>query len=345
MPSPDKYLETDSTGTYTEQITRLLRDTETDNSALLLELVEGGGVNRRLLGYLFGISVFHSNRQIAGRAMALLQRHGADSTISQAQKLREAATYHYDEAEYFSRYQSEEIDLFDLLLASKICLWHRNRPSSGSNALAAFQTLDLRRLDTDVLSPALGALTFLKTIALPAHKNFDLTAAVPILLKLPLEVVIIENVQADRFPVELFSLPKLQTFILRKGKLRPRHPMQVPEGGPYGSTSLEKLTLEGYPINGEEHLGPFPALREGFLQRCNLRRLNFLSHSQQLERLNVAYNQLEELPDFLSTFTQLRSLELSNNPLRKIEINLENLLLLEELELKMKTQLPGNFRH
>ena len=242
MADTQQFLVEDD-GAYTRQMTRLLRDTETDNCPLLLELIEGGGANRRLLGYLFGISVFHMNRETGGKAMALLQRFAAETTVRQAQKLRESATYHYDEAEYFSRYQSTETDLFDLLLASKMCLWHRNRPGFGSNAQVAFHTLDLRRLDVPELSPALATLDFLKFIALPAHRNFDLPSALPLLLQLPLETVIIENIRLETFPVELFALPRLLTLIIRKGNLRPRNPMQVPEGGPFGRRTLEKLIL------------------------------------------------------------------------------------------------------
>lgn len=340
MADTNQFLAEDD-GAYTLQMTRLLRDTETDNSRLLLELIEGGGANRRLLGYLFGIAVFHANRETGSRSMALLQRYAAETTVRQAQKLRETATYHYDEAEYFSRYQSAEIDLFDLLLASKMCLWHRNRPGAGSNAQVAFHTLDLRRLEVPVLSPALATLDFLKFIALPAHKNFDLPSALPLLLQLPLETVIIENVRLEAFPVELFTLPRLLTLIIRKGNLRPKNPMQVPEGGPFGGMSLEKLILEGYPVAGEERLGPFPALREAALPRCNLGSLQFLAHSPLLERLNARYNRLETLPEFLANCTNLRSLEISHNPFRKIELDLEQLQALEELEIHIQNRSFG----
>ncbi|MBK9338206.1 MAG: leucine-rich repeat domain-containing protein [Lewinellaceae bacterium] len=342
MTEPNLYLETDGDGgAYTRQITRLLRDMETDNCPLLLEIIEGGGANRRLLGYLFGIAVFHASRETASRAMGLLQRHAAEQTVRQAQKLRESAAYHYDEAEYFSRYQCAEVDLFDLLLASKMCLWHRNRPGGGSNAQVAFQTLDLRRLEVETLSPALGTLDFLKFIALPANKNFALAPALPLLQQLPLEIVIIENIRVEAFPVELLALPGLLTLIIRKGNLRPRNPMQVPEGGPFGSPTLEKLILEGYPMTGEERLGPFPALREAVLQRCNLMCLDLLEQSPLLERLNARYNRLETLPAFLGRCTRLRSLELSHNPFRKIELDLEHLQHLEELEITLQTRLPG----
>ena len=344
MAHPDSYLQNDPEGTYTEQVTRLLRDTESDNAPLILELLEGGGVNARLLGYLFGFSVFHSSRQVSSRAMAMLQKHASEATVHQASKLRESAAYHYDEAEYFSRYQSEEIDLFDLLLASKMCLWHRNRPEKGSNTEAAFQTLDLRRLEVNSVSPALRNLNFLKFLALPAHKRFDLPATIPLLLDLPLEVLIIENIRIDTFPVALLGLPNLKTFIIRKGNLRPRQPMEVPEGGPHGSAGLEKLIVEAYPMTGEENLGRFPSLQEATLPRCQLSRLDFLAKSTKLERLNIRYNQLEELPAFLSDLVHLRSLELSNNPFKKIELDLERLQNLEELELKMQSRLPGNFK-
>lgn len=344
MNQQDQYLGSDTEGTYTGQITRLLRDTSTDNCPLLLELIDGGGANRRLMGYLFGISVFHATREISGRAMGLLQRFASTESVKQAQKLRESAAYHYDEAEYFSRYQSAEIDLFDLLLASKMCLWHRHRPGPGSNAMVAHQTLDLRRLTVNQLSPALTTLDFLRFVALPAHKDFDLPHAVPLLLQLPLEILIVENIKVETLPVALFALPGLTTFIVRKGTYRPKYPMQVPDGGPYGSPSLEKLIIEGYPIEGETHLGPFPNLREATLVRCSLTHLDFLQQSPKLERLNVRFNQLEYLPAFLSGFTELRSLELSNNPFRTIELNLEPLRNLEELDLKMQTRLPGNFR-
>lgn len=336
MTKPGSYLSSDSSGNYTAQLTRLLRDTETDNCPLLLELMEGGGVNRRLLGYLFGMAVFHTDRLVNGKAMALLQRHASEATVLQATKLRESVSYHYDEAEYFSRYQSTEIDLFDLLLAGKMCLWHRSRPGQGSSAQVAFQTLDLRRLAVDTLSASLATLRFLKFIALPAHKNFDLAAAVPVLLELPLEVVIIENVRIEQFPVALLELNSLHTLIIRKGTLRPRAPMRVPEDGPYGSPALEKLILEAYPIEGEDRLGPFPKLREATLVRCQISRLDMLQQSKQLERLDASHNRIEVLPHFLSNCQHLRTIKLSDNPLRQINLNLENLLQLEELEIKIQ---------
>lgn len=345
MNQPGTYLQTDQSGAFTEQITRLLRDKDSDNCPLLLELIEGGGANRRLLGYLFGIAVFHHMPGISGRAMALLQRFASETTVQQATKLRESVAYHYDEAEYFSRYQSDEIDLFDLLLANKMCLWHRNASANGNGVRSAFETLDLGRLTARQLSPAITTLNFLKYIALPAHKDFELPTAIPLLQHLPLEVVIIENIRIDTFPAGIFALPNLQTLIIRKGERRPRNPMQVPDSGPLGSASLVKLVIDAYPVHGAEKLGPFPNLREANLTRCQISGLELLAQSRRLEQLDASHNRLESLPEFLSECRQLHSLKLSGNPFRHIALNLEQMTQLEDLEIKMQFPVSGEKSH
>ena len=94
MAQSESYLKSDTSGAYTGQITRLLRDPETDNCPLVLELIEGGGANNRLLGYLFGMAVFHADRRVNGRAMALLQSNADETTVQQATRLRESVAYH-----------------------------------------------------------------------------------------------------------------------------------------------------------------------------------------------------------------------------------------------------------
>ncbi len=327
----------DGVSNYAQQITRLLCDRETDNCPLILDLLGGMGVDTQLLGYVFGIAVFHPDRHISGRAMALLERYASEQTQQKARRLRETSAYYYEEAEFLSRHKSDEADLFHILLASKMCLWHRYRPEAGSNAEVAFRTLDLRRLPCERLSPAIMELNFLTFIALPAHKDFDLPAALPLLTQMPLlETVILENIRIEQFPVALFALPRLTALILRKGTMRPRVPARVPEGGPYGSASLERLICEGYPIVGAERLGPFPNLREATLPRCGLTTLDFLAQSLRIEHLNARYNQLEHLPAFLADLTVLRTLDVSQNPFRTIALDLSRLEQLETLDLNLR---------
>jgi hypothetical protein len=328
------FLANDTTGALTAQVTRLLRDETTDNIPLLLEMVEGGGVNRRILGYLFGISVFHHDKVVADRARALLRLHAGTETVKQAEKLKEGAAYHYNEAEYLGKYRNQEFDIFDFILANKMCLWHRTLGNRSPYFEVAHRTLNLSNYPEQIVTDALATLDFVRYITLPAHRHFDLAAAMPILLQMPLEQVYLENLKLHTFPSQLFALPKLKVLSIRKGSYRPRDPVIVlPEKG-QGSASLEKLIVEGYPIEEAQHLGPFPALLEVDMTRCNLRSIDFLVGSTRLSKLNLKFNHLGTLPEFLGTLTQLTWIDLSHNPFQQINLDLSNLYLLEHLEIK-----------
>ncbi len=330
------YLTDDQSGVLTTQITRLLRDESTDNIPLLLEIVEGGGVNRRIIGYLFGIAVFHPVKQVAARALKLLQKHAGADTVRQAEKLKEGATYHYNEAEYLGKYRNPEFDIFDFILANKMCLWHR----AGNNRSPFFEishrTLNLIHYPENIISPAISTLDFVQYITLPGHKGFDLEATLPHLLALPLESVLVENLRLETFPTALFALPRLKSLTIRRGTHRPKNPMTVdPAKGPFYSNSLEKISIDAYTIENESLLGPFPALTSVEITRCHLKSFDFLQQSTKLSHLNLRGNQLITLPAFLGNLTQLRWIDLSQNPFKKIDIDLSDLYQLEHFEIKL----------
>lgn len=329
------YLSTDNGG-MTTQLTRLLRDEETDNCLLLLELIGGGGINRRLMGYLFGIAVAHKQAEVQARAMALLQKYASPETLTQAQRLKSALPYYYNESEYLGKYRNPEFDLFDFLLAYKMCNWHGIGSARSERYRITHQTLNLSSYPEDRLSEAIGTLDFVRHIVLPAHKDFDLEQAYPLLLTLPLESVFIENTKLNHFPGKLFELPNLKSLSIKRGTYRPRNPMSVAIEAATGSPSLEKLFIEGYAMEHTEHLGDFPKLREASLVRCGLDNINFLKNSRNLEVLNIKFNLLSTLPAFLGTFTAMRILELGGNPFQKIEIDISNMSRLEELDLRLK---------
>lgn len=330
------YLTDDESGIFTTQITRLLRDESTDNIPLLLELIEGGGVNRRIIGYLFGIAVFHPLKPVAARALKLLQKHAGHDTVRQAEKLKEGAAYHYNEAEYLGKYRNPEFDIFDFILANKMCLWHR----AGNNRSPFFEishrTLNLIHYPENIISSAICSLDFIQYITLPGHKQFDLEGTMPYLLELPLETVLVENLKLETFPSPLFALPRLKTLTIRRGTHRPKNPMRVdPEKGPFHSNSLEKLSIDGYSIENEDLLGAFPSLTSIEITRCNLKSFGFLEQSTKLSHLNLRQNLLPELPAFLGKLTQLRWIDLSQNPFKKIELDLSEFFHLEHLEIKL----------
>jgi Leucine rich repeat len=333
------FLSEDPDGQATLQVTRLLRDHNTDNSALILSLVEGGGANRRILGYLFGLAVFHHRRDVSQQAMRMLGRHALPDTVRQAEKLKESAQYHYNEQEYFGRYKNPEFDLFDFVLAYKMCAWHAAGQQRGKYFEVAHQTLNLAQYAEPVLTSGFETLDFVRFLTLPAHKDFQIGASIEHMRMLPLESIHIENVRLAYFPVDLFSIKTLTALTIRRGTYRPRQPMQVPDGGPYGSQTLERLTIEGYQMTHEGRFGAMPQLREAHLVRCGLETIDFLSESSLLHRLDLRFNQLKHLPRFIGQMSGLQALDISHNPLESIELDLAALTNLRELDLKISRQL------
>ncbi|MBK8554408.1 MAG: leucine-rich repeat domain-containing protein [Lewinellaceae bacterium] len=332
----ESMLDHDTEDTYTLQLSRLLRDEHHDNAPLVLELATTGGLNRRVMGYVFGIAVFHADKEVSRRAMDLLRKDADAATLQQAFRLREGATYYYNEAEFFTKYADASFDIFDFLLAAKMCHWHQDAGGHGAYFVMSHQTLNLTHFTDEVLPPSVAALDFVRHLALPAGKTFNLEASFPHLEKIPLETVMMEGNRLEDFPVLLLRLPNLQVLSLKRGNHRPRQPMLVPEGGPYGSATLEKLIVEGYPLCGEERLGPFPQLKEAQLSKSSLTNLSFLEGSLALEILHARQNQIERVPSFMGNMTALRTLDLSDNLFQHIDLPLHKLEQLEELNLNFK---------
>jgi Leucine-rich repeat (LRR) protein len=250
--------------------------------------------------------------------------------------LREGATYHYNESEYLGKYQNPEFDIFDFILANKMCLWHRASAGRSAYFEVSHRTLQLANYPERCVSASIATLDFIRYITLPAHKNFDLVAAMEHLQHLSLESVHLENIRLDSFPTVLFGLSRLRTLTIKKGTYRPRSPMQVfADHHPLGSATLEKLSIDGYPISGEQFLGPFPALKEVEITRCSLERIDFLQDSLQLTHLILRSNHLAYLPELLGKCTKLKWLDASNNPFQKIELDLRELQELVHLEISL----------
>jgi hypothetical protein len=333
------YLSED-TGEMTTQLTRLLRDEATDNCSLVLEIISGGGANKRLVGYLFGIAVAHRQKDVQNKAMDLLKKYANAETIAHADRVRNANNYYYNDSDYLGKYQNAEFDMFDFLLAYKMCSWH----GVQSNAYRAdryrlnHETLNLASYPHKQLTEAVETLDFVRYIILPQNKDFDLQHAFDHLIKLPLESVYVENVRLAHFPNRFFEFSKLKLLSIKRGTYRPRHPMEVQESLPNASNLLEKFIVDGYPMSKTERLGPFPALKSASFVRCGLDNISFLENSPLLEELSLKFNHLETLPAFLGACTQMRMLDLSNNPFSKIELDISQMDKLEELDIKLKIE-------
>jgi Leucine rich repeat len=328
------FLSNDSTGELTEPVTRLLRDETTDNSRLILELIAGGGTNRRLLAYLFAIAVFHHERPVADYALSLLRRFSGEDTLRQAERLRNTLPTAFNESDFISKHHSLAFDIFDFLLAYKMCNWHRNGQFRSSYFVIAHQSLNMSAYTEPLLPSSFTTLNFVRHLTLPAIRHFDFKQALPQLRQLPIESIHIENMRLPSFPVELFELRQLVSLTIRRGSYRPRTPMQVPDGPTtFGSATLEKMDVEGYLISNEQQLGPFPQLKQLSMHRCGLSHIDWLASCEQLTVLDLRHNHIVELPPVLAQLRQLQKLDLEHNPITRFNTDLSALVHLKEYKI------------
>lgn len=316
------------------QVARLLTDQSSNNLPLVLELILGiSAPTTALRSYVFGMAVFSSEPVLRSRAVKFLAEIASDQTNAEAVRAREAMQYHFDESAFFSRMDNHELGLFDVLLAYKMCLWHRAPRKDSGFAAIAHQTLNLSGFEISRLDRGILAFQFVRHIWLPAHVGFDVEGALELLRALPLEGVYLESNRMADFPVALLGMPNLRMLSIRRGRHRPRQALRVPDGGMWGSSVLEHLVLEGYPIEGESRLGPFPRLREVDIHRCRLRGISFLNQSSSLERLSLRSNSLTELPAFIGKLSQLREIDMTENPWETIELDLSGLKELKKITI------------
>jgi Leucine-rich repeat (LRR) protein len=317
-----------------KQISRLLADQSSNNLALVLELILGiSAPTTALRSYVFGIAVFSSEPVLRSRASKILASIASDKTNAEAVRVRETIQYHFDESAFFSRMDNLELGVFDVLLAYKMCLWHRAPHRDSGFATIAHQSLNLSGFEVPKLDRGIAAFHWVRHIWLPAHVGFDVEGSTDLLKHLPLEGVYLESNRMDHFPVTLLSMPRLRILSIRRGRHRPRQTLRVPDGGVWGSPVLEHLVVEGYPIEGEDRLGPFPCLREVDIHRCKLRGIPFLSQSGVLERLSLRNNSLTALPDFIGTLSCLREVDMTENPWETIALDLSGLKELKKIAI------------
>ena len=327
---------TDTSESTAEQLARLMGDEHTDNSELVLSLAESTDNSPRLLGLLLGIAVFHKQRKTSTRALTLVRQKAGEEEHQLAVRLRESASYYYNEAAIFEKYQEEDFDLFDFILAAKMCMWHQPGMNQGGYFIQGHQTLDLTHFSGDVLPASVSSLHFIRYLSFPASKTFDLEASFEHLKGLPIESVFIENTRLQEFPHLLFQLPKLRSLQIKRGTQRPRQPMQVTAEADNHSDTVEIIQVDGYPISGEENLGPFPNLQEACFSRCKIQTLDFLKNSGKLVVLEAPGNELHIAPAFFAGFSHLQEVDLKDNPFTDIQLNLAEMPLLKKLELTIR---------
>ncbi len=234
---------------FIDNISKLLCSQESDNLALIVELIAGiEAADKTLLSYLLPIYLKHSDAELRGRAGSIFQQYASNTLQTHVEKHKK--DLHKPYSKTMPLYLHPEIHFFESVLAEKMMYFHLKR--EANQPFPDFNTLCLTKSNWKKWDnvDGLSKMTFLDTVVVQNVSNFNFKAFDESLKSLKIKVLTFEK---TLLPEEALSFWCIQTLqILRAVAPKTGYPMTIPLDF---TTSLEWLQLQGgYHFTGVEHL-------------------------------------------------------------------------------------------
>jgi Leucine-rich repeat (LRR) protein len=303
------YLMSDGNDELTEQITRLLRSEEEENMQLVLELIEGGGANKRLVAYLMVIHLKHNNADIRKKARSLFRKFASADLQTHLKNTWKESFKEKNYTDFISVFQHTDVDIFDCIFALHITNLHTNK-AKGNNNDYQFKSLTLRGLKEGNFPTSFKYLDFIENIYIEGNDEFDMAASYPNFSHFNLKNFSISNCTFEKFPSELLDFPNLESLTLSGKWGESRYCLTIPSLTPHAN--LKALSFYQFDIAKVENLKPV---------------------AQSLKNFTIDNSNISEVPLFINGCTQLTHLSLCNNPIEKIDIDFSLFINLESLSL------------
>lgn len=312
------YLMAADNDELTDQISRLLRSEEEDNIALALQLIEGGGANKRLTAYLMAIHLVHDDIEIRKKARNLFRKF-ASAEIQTHLKNKWKDSYRgKDYSTYITQLIHPEIDVFDYLFAEHMTRLHLSKAKSGNYHEYYFKRLHLRGIPFNVLPSSFKFLDFITDIHFEGLQHFDIDKSYPNFCNLNLKSFSLRDCKIDRFPEELLRFQDLETLSLGGTYSAERVCLDIPLLEPHAK--LQILSIYNFDINQPENLRPIAvSLKNLQVTNSNLTQIPlFTAACNKLTNINFADNPIDTIDLDFSKFPQLEYLSLYNCPVKKL---------------------------
>ncbi|MFT3682902.1 MAG: leucine-rich repeat domain-containing protein [Ferruginibacter sp.] len=301
------YLMEEGNDELTKQVTRLLRSEDTDNINLVLELIEGGGANKRLVAYLAVIHLKHTDNEIRKKARTLFRKFAA-AEVQAHIKAKWKDSYrdkHY--RNYIKSLLPPGIDLFDFIFAEHMVALHTDNTQNNSYSGFRFQLLRLDTYHEKTFPSSFKYLDFLEEIYINDGNGLDLQASYPIFSHFNLKRLTVQYYGGDTFPVSLLNFNGLEQLSLSAiHDNRPSVPVLAHH------SALKEFNLTNFDVSSTE----------------NIAALALTLHSLELDQCN-----LREFPAFLANCSELKTLKLQCNLIEHIDFNFSSLKKLSGLSL------------
>ncbi len=234
-----------------QQIKRLLLSETVDNTALAVEKISEGSIDKILLSYLTVIHLKHANAQVRARAQQLFQQHAPPALQQHIQQHWRDRWYNDWYFHYPALYEQSDISFFDAVLAEKMVFWHSDRTLMHSEHLI----IRMRDQIWETQHQRMSEIPFITTIVIHQVQLFDFQQFMQGVAQFKLNYIHFSRVPQFPTPSQmeaLWQLPHLNMLLFNSewgGQ-----PMTIP---PILNAPLSLLSIRQYAVNGLENLAPY----------------------------------------------------------------------------------------
>ncbi|QJB40350.1 leucine-rich repeat domain-containing protein [Chitinophaga oryzae] len=314
------FLMTEENEALTEQITRLLADQHTNNIALILEMMEGGGAGKVLLSYLAAIHLFHKDTAIRKKSRTLFKKYASAALQHHIKTNWKDRFKDRSEDNFRPLYLHPELDICAFVLAAQIAKREQNRGSYRGESLV------LRDMPASDISDVLVHFQHVSWLNLDLGDTTDLPRLVDYLRELPLKELYV-RITTDEIPASLFTLPvELHVGCRREGGLT------VPDLTGK-EVRLKKFRMAYVPLKHAERLAACSELTGLVLEFCEITDMTFITAMKNLVTVVLKGNRITEVPAALNQLQELETLRLDYNPFAPGSFDFTQLKKLKDLVL------------
>ncbi|MDW7693303.1 leucine-rich repeat protein [Flammeovirgaceae bacterium SG7u.111] len=319
------YLMEEGGEELTEQITRLMKVQDEDNTALLLELIEGGGANKLLLSYLLAIHLFHNDNDIRRKSRNLFKKY-ASSEFQSSVKNHWKNSFRDKNIDQFKLvYNHPEVDVCAFILAFKMVRWHQMAQKNINYYRHNFVRMD--GFPKEAYTDSLAEWDFCENLIIELEEPLEEEFLYEKLKNLPLKELTLSYPMTE-YPVRLASMEHLESLTI--GKWGQDEKLSIPETT-LKNPALKRLTFSYSSLINTNALAGYSNVERLYFSNCKLDSLDFLASLKEVSDLNLTACNLTELPAAIQSYSKLEHLRIGDNHIEKLDINFSQFKKLQSL--------------
>ena len=325
------------------QVTALMKAKEEDRTALMLELIEGGGATPRLVSYLGAIHLFHTDVEIRKKSRNLFRKFASSALQQHVKKVWRDGLKNKNELYHFKGLLNHpEWDGGAFIHAWKMVKWHQQSATARGDRYLNYHygTINIQDMPVSILTSAFKDFDYLQTVVLRLHGDFDWDFFYELIKDKAVKRLFLQQVMPST-PHKILELSSLEQFHAGVWGLRSIFDLAAIETP---NTNLKELNLNNCDLKNAGLFSCFPNLEKLTLSGCTVDDITGIAQLSGLKYLNLSGVPFACLDRSFEKLSQLQELHLSANNLERIDLNFPAFKLTKlSLQNNPFTSLPDTF--